>query len=136
MPTVFKLPCPTQTSEACRRKRCRASTRTYSPFLHLCVLAIASHIADERGLDSDWQSAMLDRVSASLELELERPRLSTVTGLVLLYACLADSGRTNVSWIYNGQCTVAYLGDSCEVRLRLDPMLRQVSPVSFVRRWA
>jgi hypothetical protein len=31
---------------------------------------------------------------------------------------------------------VDHLGDSCEVRIKLDPMLRQVSPVSFVRRWA
>ncbi|GAA6020732.1 hypothetical protein JCM10207_002005 [Rhodosporidiobolus poonsookiae] len=78
----------------------------YSPFLHLTLLALASHISDLPSQSSISPAARglsyLRHAATYLPTELERPTPSTVVGLTIFKACLSDYGKVSLAWVYSG----------------------------------
>jgi hypothetical protein len=87
------------------------SSNAYSPFLHCSILAVAAHLSNrpthapspEHGPGTKGINYMQEAVRL-FSKEIERPRPSTVTGLVFLWMFLADLGKTSMAWLYSGGC--------------------------------
>nr|XP_018267202.1 uncharacterized protein I303_01187 [Kwoniella dejecticola CBS 10117]OBR89360.1 hypothetical protein I303_01187 [Kwoniella dejecticola CBS 10117] len=84
----------------------RFDTRTayYSPLLHYSILALGltllpNHILSNRRELSD---RMISRAKSLMEVEVQQPMLSTVTGLMMLGSCHSCSGRHTMGYIYAG----------------------------------
>ncbi|OCF61038.1 hypothetical protein L486_00682 [Kwoniella mangroviensis CBS 10435] len=74
------------------------------------MLALASHITAQADpvRSSDVTNAgtrgftFLQRALSCLEVEIENPKPATVTAIVILSSCLADLGKSSLSWVYDG----------------------------------
>ncbi|OCF74213.1 hypothetical protein I204_04583 [Kwoniella mangroviensis CBS 8886] len=76
----------------------------------MAMLALASHITAQADpvRSSDVTNAgtrgftFLQRALSCLEVEIENPKPATVTAIVILSSCLADLGKSSLSWVYDG----------------------------------
>lgn len=86
-----------------------SSSNAYSAFLHCAILALAAHVSNRpthaalpgQGPGTTGIQYMQEPVKL-FSKEIERPRPSTVTGLVILWIFIADLGKTSTAWLYSG----------------------------------
>jgi len=81
----------------------------YSPFLHICVLAMGYRFADRNRSDMQRinmpqrESTLHREAKYMLDYELERPGgITSVVALLLLGDLECGVGRDNVGWLYAG----------------------------------
>jgi hypothetical protein len=84
-------------------------TQFYSPFLHICVLAMGFRFADrsrpdmQKILVAPRESSLHREARYMLEYELERPGgVPTVVSLLILGDLECGVGRDNLGWLYAG----------------------------------
>ncbi|KAF1982586.1 hypothetical protein K402DRAFT_424510 [Aulographum hederae CBS 113979] len=84
-------------------------TQFYSPFLHICVLAMGYRFADKNRPDMQrismqkQESTLHREAKYMLDYELERPGgIPSVVALLLLGDLECGVGRDNVGWLYGG----------------------------------
>lgn len=81
----------------------------YSPFLHICLLAVGFRYADKSRPDMQRialeprESTFHREAKYMLDVELERPGgIPQVQALLLLANCECSVGRDHTGWIYSG----------------------------------
>src|SRR4051794_21592417 len=91
-------------------------TRTahYSPLLHNAILSLAACLSDDPPSNQELSDSdgpptsrelagmFASKAKANVEVECERPMLSTVQGLMLLSSYHSGSGRDAIGWLYSG----------------------------------
>jgi hypothetical protein len=95
--------------EAFHEDQSLGRTQFYSPFLHICVLAMGFRFADKTRPDmqkialSGRESTLHREAKYMLDLELERPGgIPSVVALLLLGDLECGVGRDNLGWLYGG----------------------------------
>jgi hypothetical protein len=95
--------------EAFIEDRENGRTQNYSPFLHICVLAMGFRFADRSRPDmqritvSGRESTLHREAKYMLDYELERPGgIPSVVALLLLGDMECAVGRDNLGWLYAG----------------------------------
>ncbi|KAF2430447.1 hypothetical protein EJ08DRAFT_243853 [Tothia fuscella] len=95
--------------EAFHEDQAAGRSQFYSPFLHICVLAMGFRHADKRRPDMQKialpgrESTLHREAKYMLDLELERPGgIPSVVALLLLGDLECGVGRDNLGWLYGG----------------------------------
>jgi hypothetical protein len=95
--------------EAFHEDQAAGRTQFYSPFLHICVLAMGFRHADKSRPDMqkislpNRESTLHREAKYMLDLELERPGgIPSVVALLLLGDLECGVGRDNLGWLYGG----------------------------------
>jgi hypothetical protein len=95
--------------EAFHEDQSHGRTQFYSPFLHICVLAMGFRFADKTRPDIQKislpgrESTLHREAKYMLDLELERPGgIPSVVALLLLGDLECGVGRDNLGWLYGG----------------------------------
>jgi Fungal specific transcription factor domain len=95
--------------EAFHEDRENGRTQFYSPFLHICVLAVGFRFADRSRLDmqritvAPRESSLHREAKYMLEFELERPSgITMVVALLIMSDLECGVGRDNLGWLYSG----------------------------------
>lgn len=95
--------------EAFNEDREMGRTQFYSPFLHVCVLAMGFRSADKHRPDirrislPSMESTLHREAKYMLDHELERPGgIPSVVALLLLGDLECGVGRDNLGWMYGG----------------------------------
>ncbi|KKY25831.1 putative nitrogen assimilation transcription factor nit-4 [Diplodia seriata] len=85
------------------------SPHFYSPFLHICILAVGFRYADKTRSDiqrialEPRESTFHREAKFMLDVELERPGgIPQVQALLLLANCECSVGRDHTGWLYSG----------------------------------
>ncbi|OJD40763.1 nitrogen assimilation transcription factor nit-4 [Diplodia corticola] len=85
------------------------SPHFYSPFLHICILAVGFRYADKARPDiqrialEPRESTFHREAKFMLDVELERPGgIPQVQALLLLANCECSVGRDHTGWLYSG----------------------------------
>ncbi|GME22539.1 nitrogen assimilation transcription factor nit-4 [Neofusicoccum parvum] len=85
------------------------SSQFYSPFLHICVLAVGFRYSDKSRPDiqrialEPRESTFHREAKYMLDVELERPGgIPQVQALLLLANCECSVGRDHTGWLYSG----------------------------------
>jgi hypothetical protein len=95
--------------EAFHEDQSQGRSQFYSPFLHICVLAMGFRFADKTRPDMQKialpgrESTLHREAKYMLDLELERPGgIPSVVALLLLGDLECGVGRDNLGWLYGG----------------------------------
>lgn len=95
--------------DAFHEDQMQGRTQFYSPFLHICVLAMGFRFADKTRSDIQKislpgrESTLHREAKYMLDLELERPGgIPSVVALLLLGDLECGVGRDNLGWLYGG----------------------------------
>ena len=87
----------------------QGSAHFYSPFLHICILAVGFRYADKSRPDiqrialGPRESTFHREAKYMLDVELERPGgIPQVQALLLLANCECSVGRDHTGWLYSG----------------------------------
>jgi hypothetical protein len=99
--------------EAFHEDRDNGRTQFYSPFLHICILAMGYRFADKNRPDMqrisvpNRESTLHREAKYMLEFELERPGgIPSVSALLVLGDLECGVGRDNIGWLYGGKFTL------------------------------
>jgi hypothetical protein len=126
-------------------------TQFYSPFLHICVLAMGFRFADRTRHDmqkitvAPRESSLHREAKFMLDFELERPGgIPNVVALLILGDLECGVGRDNLGWLYAGMANRSanrnplepkiYTNNDSELLLILDYTLTREPPVSHSAR--
>jgi hypothetical protein len=95
--------------EAFNEDREHGKSQFYSPFLHICVLAMGFRFADRNRPDmqritvAPRESSLHREAKYMLEFELERPSgIPSVVALLIMGDLECGVGRDNLGWLYGG----------------------------------
>lgn len=84
---------------------CAPTPRTahYSPFLHLCILAVASAFSDDPVISKEsTRQRFADEAKNYIEGECQRPSISAVQGLSMLGSYFSGRGQQTLGFVYFG----------------------------------
>jgi len=76
----------------------------YSPFLHLCVLSVATAFSDDpRVTDVKFRRRFVDEAKSLVEQECSHPSISAVQGLSMLGSYFSGLGEQTLGFVYFGE---------------------------------
>lgn len=79
------------------------ATTHYSPFLHLCVLAVATAFSDDPEVsDLNFRRRFVDAAKVLIEQECAHPSISAVQGLSMLGSYYSGLGEQTLGFVYFG----------------------------------
>ncbi|KLO08374.1 hypothetical protein SCHPADRAFT_893935 [Schizopora paradoxa] len=96
-----------------------APTTHYSPFLHLCLLAVATAFSDDPEVSNiNFRRRFVDAAKMLMEQECAHPSISAVQGLSMLGSYYSGLGEQTLGFVYFGMSArlsqALGLGSDCE----------------------
>ncbi|KAH7377335.1 fungal-specific transcription factor domain-containing protein [Pyrenochaeta sp. MPI-SDFR-AT-0127] len=129
--------------EAFNEDREMGRTQFYSPFLHVCVLAMGFRSADKERPDirrismPSMESTLHREAKYMLDHELERPGgIPSVVALLLLGDLECGVGRDNLGWMYGGMAVRLAFDIGLHLDTRLSGLPEREIEIRQMTLWA
>ncbi|KAH7034287.1 fungal-specific transcription factor domain-containing protein [Macrophomina phaseolina] len=119
------------------------SSHFYSPFLHICILAVGFRYSDKARADiqrialEPRESTFHREAKYMLDVELERPGgVPQVQALLLLANCECSVGRDHTGWLYSGMAVRLAFDIGLHLDTRMSGLSEREVDVRHMTLWA